>query len=108
MTNSPDNTSRIPMHRPRVRRLILAVGIEGSTARTNSAEAHLRRVMYDLIEAALNTAGITAEHRDDTIDRGDGVLVPVHSTDPAAESLLLHSIVPLLAELLAKNHKATP
>src|SRR5512146_1209395 len=45
-----------------VSRLIFAVDIEGSTERTNLAKGKLRHSLYELLEQALEEAGIAARH----------------------------------------------
>jgi class 3 adenylate cyclase len=89
-------------------RTILALDIEGSTARTNSAKAWLRTVMYELLEAALHEAGIAERHRDRLVDRGDGVLVLIHPVDDVPKTALLNSVVPALTRLLREHDSANP
>lgn len=96
-----------PVTQPRYR-TILAVDIERSTARTDSVKALLRQVMYDLLEGALNAAGITGEYRDPLIDRGDGALVLVHPVDQAPKTKLLHPVIPALTEVLAQHNTRQP
>src|SRR4051794_15240042 len=67
--NGPDSAAR---RLSPVYRTIVAVDIEGSTARTDVAKARLRAVLYDLLEAALYACGIAEKHRDPLVDRGDG------------------------------------
>lgn len=83
-------------------RTIMAVDIEASTARTNVAKAEIRQAMYDLLEQTLDIAGIIQGHRDDMIDRGDGVLLLVHPVDQAPKTLLLNPVMPKLSELLTR------
>ncbi|WP_243719228.1 hypothetical protein, partial [Actinomadura sp. 7K534] len=87
--------------RPRYR-TILAVDIEGSTTRTDPVKAELRRVLYRLLEEAFNRAGIVPGHREEYVDRGDGVLVLIPPLDEVPKTLLLHPVVPLLSALLAE------
>jgi hypothetical protein len=96
-----------PTDLPRYRS-ILAVDVEGSTSRTNPARAQLRRVLYDLLEAALLGSGITERHRDPMHDRGDGVLVLIHPADEAPKTLLLTEVVPTLTALLAEYAIGNP
>ena len=49
-----------------VHRLIVVVDIEGSTIRTNPVKGQLRRDLYELLERALQDAGITARHLEST------------------------------------------
>ncbi|MFG2089108.1 hypothetical protein [Spirillospora sp. NPDC048824] len=87
--------------RPRYR-TILAVDIEGSTARTDAVKAELRRVLYRLLEEAFNRSGIEEGHREAYVDRGDGMLVLVHPHDEVPKTLLLYPVVPVLSALLAE------
>jgi hypothetical protein len=89
-------------------RIILALDIEGSTTRTNSAKAWLRTVMYELLEAALQEAGIAERHRDGLVDRGDGVLALIHPVDDVPKTALLNSVLPTLARLLREHNSANP
>lgn len=93
----------VPHHRS-----IVSVDIEGSTARTNPAKGFLRHVMYELIEAALEACGISEEHRDPMVDRGDGVLVLIHPVDEAPKTLLLTTLVPTLSALLGQHNVDRP
>ncbi|MBT2213292.1 hypothetical protein [Actinomadura sp. NEAU-AAG7] len=92
--------------RPRYR-TIMAVDIEGSTSRTDPVKAELRRTLYRLLEEAFARAGIEERHREEFVDRGDGALVLVRPLDEVPKTLLLHPMVPILAELLAE-HNAGP
>jgi class 3 adenylate cyclase len=100
---SPDNSPSQPCYR-----IILALDIEGSTTRTNSAKARLRTVMYELLEAALHGAGIAECHRDKLIDRGDGVLALIHPVDDVPKTVLLNSVMPTLARLLWEHNSGDP
>ncbi|NKZ08613.1 hypothetical protein [Actinomadura latina] len=91
--------------RPRYR-AILAVDIEGSTARTDPVKAELRRTLYRLLEEAFNRAGIGRRYREEYVDRGDGALVLVHPFDEVPKTLLLHPVVPILSALLAEYNSA--
>lgn len=86
----------------------MAVDIEASTTRTNPQKARLRQVAYDIVGTALDEAGITADHRDPFIDRGDGVLVLVHASDAVPKPLLLCPVMPLLSALLQRHGAAHP
>jgi hypothetical protein len=90
-TLSPDH----PLHRA-----IVVVDIEGSTKRLNPAKARLRRIMYDVLERALQASGIGEEHRDPLIDRGDGALVLIRPVDQVPKTLLLTTFLPALNQLL--------
>src|SRR4051812_1211736 len=72
--NPGEVTTTMTQVRP-IHRFILAVDIEGSTSRTNAGRARFRRVMYDLVEEALDAGGMTDKYRDPLIDRGDGILI---------------------------------
>lgn len=89
-------TPNLPCHRS-----IVAVDIESSTKLTNSAKVERRRVLYELFEEALRVGGIAKRHRDDLIDRGDGILALVYPVDQAPKALLLNSVIPILSRLLA-------
>lgn len=95
---------------PRYRN-IFAVDVEGSTVRTNPAKASMRRDMYTMVEDALRAAGIPEHHRDDFVDRGDGVLALIHPLDEIPKTLLLNGVLPdLQARLVAHaaEHAAQP
>ncbi|WP_370943274.1 hypothetical protein AB5J62_29810 [Amycolatopsis sp. cg5] len=86
--------------RPR-HRTILVLDVEGSTQRTDTAKAHLRRAMYGMLDASLRSGGIAPEHHDPPADRGDGALVLIHPVDEAPKTSLLNRVVPTLSSLLA-------
>lgn len=87
-------------------RSIVAIDIEGSTARTNPVKGDLRRFMYDALERSLEAAQITANHLEPLTDRGDGVLVLVRPHDDVPKTLLLDRLVPLLTALLSEHNAA--
>ncbi|WP_242910163.1 hypothetical protein [Actinomadura terrae] len=89
--------------RPRYR-TIMAVDIEGSATRTDPVKAELRGTLYRLLEEAFTRAGIEERHREEFVDRGDGALVLVRPMDEVPKTLLLHAVVPTLAELLAGHN----
>jgi hypothetical protein len=89
-----------------VHRLIFAVDIEGSTERTNPAKGELRRILYDLLDRALDTAGIGARHLEPFTDRGDSVLILIKPHDDVPKTLLLGQLVPILTALLAEHNAA--
>jgi hypothetical protein len=95
-------TPVLPRHRA-----IVAVDIEGSTTRTNTARAQLRNAMYDLIEESLLLSGIGEQHRD-FVDRGDGAFVLIHPVDQAPKTVLLTMVIPTLSELLAQHEIDRP
>ncbi|SMC61660.1 nucleotidyl cyclase domain-containing protein [Kibdelosporangium aridum] len=103
MTNSSSPPTPVqPRHRA-----IVAVDIEGSTTRTNKARASLRNAMYELLEEALLISGIKEHHRD-VIDRGDGAFILIHPVDDAPKTVLLTTVIPTLAELLAQYEPERP
>jgi hypothetical protein len=89
-----------------VHRLIFAVDIEGSTERTNPAKGELRRILYDLLDRALEAAGIGARHLEPFTDRGDSVLILIKPHDDVPKTLLLGRLVPILTALLAEHNAA--
>ncbi|MFL6141524.1 MAG: hypothetical protein ACJ72N_06610 [Labedaea sp.] len=93
----------LPLHRA-----IVAVDVEGSTTRTNPAKAQLRHNMYDVLESALRECGIVEQHRDELVDRGDGVLVLVHPVDHLPKTLLLNVFIPALIQLVADHNAHQP
>ena len=94
-------------HQPH-HRTVLAVDIEGSTARNDRAKARLRESLYDLVGAALRVGGIGPHRRDPFVDRGDGLLTLVHPADEVPKTLLLSSVVPLLDRLLTDHNDRYP
>lgn len=100
--------NRTPLTGYAVHRAILAVDIEGSTRRTNPIKGVLRHTMYELLEAALRTAGIGEQARDQMVDRGDSTLALIHPVDDAPKLLLLDTVVPTLAELLVEHNRRNP
>lgn len=92
---------------PALHRIIFGVDMEGSTHRPNSIKGHLRRVMYDLTETALRHAGITNQHRERNVDRGDGLLALIRA-DNVPKALLLDTVVPTLARLLGEHNQLAP
>jgi hypothetical protein len=87
-------------------RLIVAVDLEGSTRRTNPVKGELRRVMYDLLDQALQAAGIEPGHLEDMADRGDGVLILIRPHDDVPKTALLGRLIPVLTGLLAQHNAA--
>jgi hypothetical protein len=82
--------------------------IEGSTTRTNTAKAAVRDDMYDLFEAALLACKITDDLREPFINTGDGVITLVRPVDGVPKTLLLHTFVPVLGEMLAQHGTLHP
>src|ERR687896_740865 len=89
-------------------RTIVAWDIEGSTTRTNMARAALRTDMFQLVEAALLDSGISKHLREPCHDRGDGGVILVRPVDHAPKTLLLHTFVPALSDMLAEHANAFP
>jgi hypothetical protein len=89
-----------------VYRLIVAVDLEGSTKRTNPVKGELRWVMYELLDQALEAAGIGPGHLEDLVDRGDGVLILIRPHDDVPKTVLLGRLIPALAGLLADHNAA--
>jgi hypothetical protein len=85
-----------------VYRFIIVVDIEGSTTRTDPVKGELRRVVYDLLEQALEAVGITGNLLEPLADRGDGILALARSHDDVPKTVLLRRLIPLLAALLAE------
>lgn len=89
-------------------RAILAVDIENSTSRPDHVKARLRQALYDLLECALHAGGLTDQHHDPFLDRGDGALTLIHSVDRALQARLLTDAVPELGRLLATHNTQRP
>lgn len=93
----------VPLHRT-----ILGVDIVNSTARLNTAKAHLRRHMHRVLDEALRASGITERHRDPLVDRGDGALIIIKPSDEVPKTILLAELVPALGLLLAQHNDRHP
>jgi hypothetical protein len=93
----------LPHHRS-----IIAVDIERSTSRTNPVKAEQRRVVYEMFDTALRSAGIQERHRDRFIDRGDGILALIHPVDQAPKALLLTRAIPALHRLSVGHNDSLP
>jgi hypothetical protein len=91
--------------RPSRRRVIVALDIEGSTSRPDPVKAELRIMIYELFDAALRLAGITAQRRDRFADRGDGLLALI---DPSDQALLLSLALPAFSRMLAGYNASLP
>ena len=96
-------TAGLPHHR-----IIVALDIERSTSRTDPVKAALRNKIYELFDAALQSAGIYRRHRDRFIDRGDGALALIHPVDQAHTALLLTHAIPALNRLLTEYNLSLP
>lgn len=79
---------------------MLAVDIEGSTQRTNPIKEELRKQVYRLVLAALDTAGVGNGYYDPMIDRGDGVLILLRPVDEFPKPLVFSRLLPTLFKLL--------
>ncbi|MEV4314913.1 hypothetical protein [Actinocrispum sp. NPDC049592] len=67
-----------------------------------------RSDMYDLLQSALGAAGIAPQHHDPLVDRGDGVLALIHPHDDIPKTMLLTTVVPALARMLAEHNAHNP
>ncbi len=93
----------LPCHR-----VIVALDIERSTNRPDPVKAVLRSKVYELFEAALLSAGVGPCHRDQFVDRGDGVLALIHPVDQVPRPLLLTRVIPHLSRLLTEYNSSLP
>jgi HD domain-containing protein len=84
-----------PARQP-IQRTIVALDIERSTSRSDPVKRQLRIMLYELFDAALRSADIYLEDRDQFEDRGDGLLAIIHP----AEQTLVSRAAPKLARLL--------
>jgi class 3 adenylate cyclase len=89
-------------------RAIVALDIERSTSRPDPVKAELRSKIYEMFDAALCSAGIHKRHRDQFIDRGDGVLALIHPVDQAPKVLLLSRAIPAFNRLLTDHNASLP
>jgi len=89
-------------------RAIVALDIERSTSWPSPVQGELRNKVYELFEAALRAAGIDRHHRDQFIDRGDGILALIHPVDQAPKTLLLNRVIPSLSRLLTEYNASLP
>jgi len=62
-------------------------------------------MLYELFDAALRSAGVSARRRDRFTDRGDGLLALV---DPADLALLSAQVIPYFSQLLAGYNAGLP
>jgi hypothetical protein len=102
----PTIQSQIPTSA--VHRALVMVDIENSTGRRDPIKARLRSTLYQLLETALQTSGISPRHRDAVVDRGDGALMLIHPADHIPKSLLFASFVPTIDTLVAEHNCAYP
>jgi hypothetical protein len=89
-------------------RSILAVDIEDSATRNNSAKAHMRAAMYDLVIEAFALSGLAEHDHDPFTDRGDGILALIHPTDHVPKTVLLDTVVPGLSQLMTLHNLCYP
>jgi hypothetical protein len=89
-------------------RAIVALDIERSTSRPDPVKAELRNKTYEMLDAALSSAGIHKRYRDRFIDRGDGVLALIHPVDQAPKALLLNRAIPVFNQLLTDHNANLP
>ena len=89
-------------------RAIVALDIECSTSRPNPIKGELRRMTYELFEAALRKAGIDSCHHDRFVDRGDGILALIRPVDQAPKAVVLNRAVPMLSRLLTDYNDSLP
>src|SRR6266576_3912826 len=89
-----------------VHRSIVAVDLEGSTRRTNPVKGEIRNVLYNILEQALLAAGITARHREQHTDRGDGVLTLNRPHDDVPKTVLLSQLMRTFMTLLVEHNSA--
>jgi hypothetical protein len=87
-----------------VYRSIVAVDLEGSTKRTNPVKGQLRWALYDLLDRALQAAGISPEHLEHPTDRGDGVLILIRPHDDVPKTAVLGRLIPMLTRLLIEHN----
>jgi class 3 adenylate cyclase len=102
-TAEPPRAKSFPHHRT-----IFSVDIESSTTRTNPVKAELRKMLYELTDAALCSAGICERHRDRFFDRGDSVLALIHPVEEASKVPLLSRAIPTLNQLLTDYNANLP
>ena len=91
--------------RPFRRRGIVALDIEGSTSRPDPVKAELRTMLYELFDAALRSAGVSARRRGRFTDRGDGLLALI---EPADQELLFNLVIPVFNQLLVDYNASLP
>lgn len=87
-----------------VHRSIVAVDVEGSTKRTNPERGEVRRILYALLDQALDETGINPRHLEPMIDRGDGVLILIRPHDDVPKTVLIGVLIPGLTALLDEHN----
>ncbi len=83
-----------------IQRTIVAVDIKDSTERNNVERGYLRADMYEVLESALLTSGVTEELRDKFIDRGDGAAALIHPADQIPKPRIINRFIPALRDQL--------
>ncbi|MCT2584447.1 hypothetical protein [Actinophytocola gossypii] len=91
-----------------VHRAIVALDIARSTVRADPVKARLRRRMYHILDEAMWSSGISGQHHDFPIDRGDGALVLIKPSDQVPKTILLARLMPALACFLADYNARYP
>jgi class 3 adenylate cyclase len=89
-------------------RVIIGLDIESSTSRPNEVKAELRTMLFELFDAALHSAGSHSWHRDQFIDRGDGLLALIHPVDQVPQALFLSRVIPEFGRLLSAYNDSLP
>jgi hypothetical protein len=91
-----------------VYRLIVGVGIEDWTKRTNPVKGELRDYLYHLIGQALQLTGIAEGQLEPFTHRSDGVLILIRPHDDVPKTLILGRLLPVLTALLMTHNEAMP
>ncbi|MCS7477767.1 hypothetical protein ACFFQW_49375 [Umezawaea endophytica] len=91
-----------------VYRVAFGVDIEGSTTRNNMEKQKLRRVMYGALGQAFAAHGVGDADLDPPLDRGDGAIVLIRSSDRVPKTLLLESVVPEVSRVLGRHNAEFP
>jgi hypothetical protein len=87
-------------------RSMVIVDLEGSTWRNNPAKGELRRILYELLDRALDAAGITAGDLEPVADRGDGMLILIKPHDDVPKTVLFSLLMPTLIALLVEYNNS--
>jgi class 3 adenylate cyclase len=83
-----------------IQRTVVGVDIEGSTDRNNTQRARMREALYEVLEKSLIASGVTEEHREPLVDRGDGAIALIQPVDVLPKTLLVNTFIPVLREEL--------
>lgn len=89
-------------------RAMVGLDMKGSTNGTNPQRGVSRAVMYDLLERTIRESGISDQHRDELMDRGDGVFTYLRPVDEVPKSLLISTVIPTLDRLLREHNERHP